>query len=103
MSTFPCASPSSVACACAPARKRDSSSTLTLHPDERRAQRDLGLAEAHVAADHAVHRPGGAQIVDHLADGGELVSGLLEGKALLEGVQLLLVNGERVSGPGRAP
>ncbi len=32
--------------------------------DEGRAQRHLGLAEADVAADQAVHRPAGAEIVD---------------------------------------
>ena len=47
---------------------------------ERRAQRDLGLAEADVAADYAVHRLTALEIREHLVDRGELVLGLLERK-----------------------
>ena len=49
--------------------------------DEGGAQRHLGLAEADVAADQPVHRPAGAEIVEHGGDGGLLVVGLLVGKA----------------------
>ena len=51
-----------------------------LHGDERRAQRDLGLAEADVAADDAVHRPRALQVLEHAIDRGLLVLGLLERK-----------------------
>ena len=49
--------------------------------DEGRAQRHFGLAEADIAADQPVHRPAGAEILDGGVDGGELVVGLLVGKA----------------------
>ena len=49
--------------------------------DEGGAQRDFGLAEADVAADQPVHRPAGIEIVEHGGDRGELVVGLLVGKA----------------------
>jgi len=55
-----------------------------LHGDERGAQRDLGLAESDVAADHAVHGFVGFEVAQHLIDGGGLVGGLLEGEAGLE-------------------
>ncbi len=45
------------------------------------AQRDLGLAEADIAADQPVHRPAGGEVVEHRLDGGLLVLGLLEGEA----------------------
>ena len=49
--------------------------------DEGRAQRHFGLAEADIAADQPVHRPAVAEILDGGVDGGELVVGLLVGKA----------------------
>ena len=42
------------------------------------AHRHLGLAEADVAADHAVHRLRGGQVAQHRFDGGVLVGGFLE-------------------------
>ena len=68
-----------------------------LHGDERRAQRDLGLAEADVAADHAVHRLARAQVLDHGLDGVQLVDGLLEREAGLERTHLLVVHLEGVA------
>ena len=46
--------------------------------------RHLGLAEAHVAADEAVHRLGLLHVVLHVADGLELVGRLLEREGVLE-------------------
>ena len=51
---------------------------------EGRAQRHLGLAEADIAADQPVHRPALLQILEHRLDGGELILGLLIGKARAE-------------------
>jgi hypothetical protein len=48
--------------------------------DEGGAQRDLGLAEADIAADEAVHRPAGAKIVEHRIDCSALILGLVIGK-----------------------
>ena len=48
------------------------------------AQRDLGLAEADIAADEPVHRPAGRQIVERRVDGFVLILGLLIGKARAE-------------------
>ena len=55
--------------------------------DEGRAQRDLGLAEADVAAHQPVHRPAGAEIVEHAFDRGLLVLGLVVREA---GAELLI-------------
>ena len=80
-----------------------------LHGDERRAQRDLGLAEADVAADDAVHRPRAGQVVEHAIDGGLLVLGLLERKLQHEAliarfveVELRALRGRRVARRGSA-
>ena len=74
-----------------------------LHGDERGAQRDLGLAEADVAADDAVHRAARAQVVDDGLDRAELVDRLLEREARLECAQLLFVDRERMALARRAP
>ena len=62
--------------------------------DEGRAQRDFGLAEAHVAADKAVHRLARRHVVEDGADGGRLVGRLVECKALAEGLVVADVDGE---------
>jgi hypothetical protein len=49
--------------------------------DEGGAQRDLGLAEADIAADQPVHRLAGGEILQHVGDGAGLVLGLGEGEA----------------------
>ena len=49
-----------------------------------RAQRHLGLAVAHVAADQAVHRLRPRQIAHHVGDRGDLTFGLLEREVRLE-------------------
>ena len=57
--------------------------------DERGAQRDFGLAVAHVAADEAVHRLALAQVVEAFGDGALLVFGLgprkLRGEFVVKG------------------
>ena len=53
--------------------------------DEGGAQRDLGLAEADVAADQPVHRLAGAEIGEDVGDRAVLVLGLLIGEAVGEG------------------
>ena len=53
--------------------------------DEGGAQRDLGLAEADIAADQPVHRLAGGEIVEHVGDRAVLVVGLLIGEAVDEG------------------
>jgi hypothetical protein len=60
-----------------------------LHPGHRRgegrAQRDLGLAEADIAADQPVHRAASGEILDHIGDGAILIVGLVIGEAIDEG------------------
>ena len=58
------------------------------------AQRDLGLAEADVAADQPVHRPAGGQIVERRLNRALLVRRLLIGKAGAEFVVQTLRDGE---------
>ena len=67
--------------------------------DERGAQRDLGLAEADVAAHQAVHRLAGRHVGDHRLDRRRLVGGLLEAEAVGERFQIVLLEW-RTSGPG---
>ena len=52
--------------------------------NERGAQRNLGLAEANIAADQPVHRFAGGQIGQHVVNRGVLIVGLLPRKALNE-------------------
>ena len=49
--------------------------------DERRAQRHLGLAEADIAANQAIHRPSRGHIAQRLENGAVLVVGFGIGKA----------------------
>ena len=63
-----------------------------LHGLEGRAQRDLGFAEPHIAADQAIHRHGLLHIGFNFVDGGELVGGFLIGEGVF---QLLLPRGVR--------
>ena len=63
-------------------RRHHDRDLLAVHRrDEGGAQRDLGLAEADVAADQPVHRPALAEILDRGLDRGLLVFGLLVGEA----------------------
>ena len=61
-----------------------------LHGDEGGAHGHFGLAEAHVAADHAVHGSFAGQVLQHAVDGLGLVGGFLEGKGRGEGPVLAL-------------
>jgi hypothetical protein len=56
--------------------------------NERRTQGHFGLAETHIAADHAIHGARLREITDHRFDGLQLVGGFLE----LEGRCELLVH-----------
>ena len=59
-------------------RGHDNRHLTARHGDEEgRAQGHFRLAEADVAAHQPVHRPAGAQILEHRLDGVELVLGLL--------------------------
>ena len=49
--------------------------------DEGGAQRDLGLAEADIAADQPIHRPAGGEVLQHVGDGARLILGLGEREA----------------------
>jgi hypothetical protein len=71
-----------------------------VHRDEGRAQGHLGLAEAHVAADQAVHRPRADHVLDHRVDGGLLVGRFLEAEAGGEG--LVVVREKRWAMASRA-
>ena len=62
---------------------------------ERRAHRDLGLAEAHVAADQAVHRARALHVVGHGVDGPLLVGGLPVREASFEFGNPLVVGRKR--------
>ena len=63
--------------------------------DERGTQRDLGLAEADVAADEPVHRLRGDHVLDHRVDRGLLVRCLLEAEARREGFVVVRLEAER--------
>ena len=65
--------------------------------DERRAQRDLGLAEADVAADEPVHRLARDEILDHRLDRAGLVGRFLEREPRGEGLVVVQIETERVS------
>ena len=54
------------------------------HGEERGAHRDLGLAEADVAAHQAIHRPRAAEVAEHLLDRALLPRRLLEREARRE-------------------
>ena len=64
------------------------------HRDERGAQGDLGLAEADIAANQAVHGFALAQVLDHRIDGGELIRGFVEAERFREGIEVVLIDGE---------
>ena len=67
-------------------RRRGQDRTLLAahHAFEGRAQRNFSLADADVAADKPIHRPGLFHILLDLGRGGQLVGGFVVGKALLK-------------------
>ncbi|MCW0462066.1 hypothetical protein NB717_003134 [Xanthomonas sacchari] len=69
---------------------------------EGRAHRDLGLAEADVAADHAVHRLAAGQVAQGGVDRGQLVGGFLEREAGGERLVHRPVHLQRQPGAGLA-
>ena len=69
----------------------------SLHCDECGAQRHLGLAESHVAANDPIHRPGRAQVFLDLRDRSGLVRGLLERESRRKCADLRFVHREGVS------
>ena len=73
------------------------------HGDEGGAQRDLGLAEADVAADQPVHRLGRDHVLDHRVDGGALVRRFLEAEAGGEGLVVVRREAVRVAFAGGTP
>jgi hypothetical protein len=60
-----------------------------LHGDERCAQGDFGLAEADVAAHHAIHRLAAAEIRDDCLDRLRLIGCFLEFESRLESAQVI--------------
>ena len=70
--------------------------------DERGAQCDFRLAEAHVAADETVHRFAGDEILDDRFDGGGLIRRLFESEAFGERFVVVHVELERVAFARRA-
>ncbi len=69
---------------------------------ERGAQRDLGLAEAHVAADESIHRLARRHVLDDGLDRRGLVGCLLESESFGEGFVVVRLERERVALPRRA-
>ena len=72
-----------------------------LHRLERGTDRDLGLAEADVAAHQPVHGDGLLHVVLDVLDGAQLVGGLLERERLLDLVLPRRVGAERVARAGQ--
>ena len=66
-----------------------------MHRDERGAHRHLGLAEADIAADQAVHRRRSAHVGNDLVNRAGLIRRLLERKGRLETVEIFGLDFER--------
>ena len=83
--------------------RRDHGDLLARHRrHEGRAQGDLGLAEADVAADQPVHRLAGGHVVQHVGNGLQLVVGLGIGEAGAEFLVGAFVRAHRLAAPHRA-
>ena len=77
----------------------DDGHLLAIHGgDEGGAERHLGFAEAHVAADQAVHGAAFLQIVQHGLDGGQLVFGFLIGEAGAEFIEGAIGRRQNIAG-----
>ena len=84
-------------------RRADHRDLLARHRrDEGRAQRDLGLAEADIAADQPVHRLARGQVVQHVGDRLQLVVGLGIGEAGAELLVEAFLRAHRLAAPHRA-
>ena len=82
-------------------RRRDDRRLLAVdRGGEGGAQRDLGLAEADVAADQPIHRPAGGEIVERRLDRARLVLRLVIGKARAEFVVEAFGRDERAARRG---
>ena len=75
-------------------RRQDGDLLAAGDGDEGGAQRDLGLAEADVAADEPVHRPRRDHVLDHGVDRRVLVGRLLEAEARREGLVVVRLEAE---------
>ena len=83
-------------------RRADDGHLLPAHGhDKGGPQRDLGLAEADVAADQSIHRRALAEVLQHIADGVQLVVRLLIGEAGAELVEQPLRRHNGGRGPQR--
>ena len=84
-------------------RRREHARLLAaLHAAEDRAQRDLGLAVADVAADQPIHRLAGLHVGEHRADRVVLIGRLVERERRLELAERVVGGRERVAGQGGA-
>ena len=83
-------------------RYQDRHLAAVLHGLERSPDRDLGLPEADISADEAVHRHGTLHVGLHVLDGLQLVGCLLEGEGLLQLALPRRVLGEHVARRGDA-
>ncbi len=76
-------------------RAEDERLAVVERDGERRANRDLGLAEADVAADEPVHRPSGLEVLLHRLDRLLLILGLAIRERALEPLQPVVREVER--------
>ena len=83
-------------------RRQDRDLLAAVDGDEGGAQRDLGLAEADVAADEPVHRPRRDHVLDHGVDRGVLVGRLVEAEARRERLVVVRLEAEREAFARRA-
>ena len=80
-------------------RRTEDRDLLAAHRDaERRPERDLGLAEADVSADEAIHRARSLEVAVHLFDRARLIVGLVERERRLEGAVVVVRGLDRVAG-----
>ena len=73
------------------------------HSHEGRAQRHLGLAKAHIAADQAVHGAGADHVLDHRVDGGILVGRFFKAEVVGKGLVVLRAVAEGMAFARRTP